>query len=111
MDWNRPVIELPEDIKTALAPKKDEGKKLKKPTNHIPPNSPWAICAVPTTETRNSRYLYQLMVDKNRRWTITLIDTSTGNRRNHASGSGGILSMNKQVYSGEDFAKLRGVSL
>jgi len=79
------------------------------PEPHLPPNSPWAICSPPASETRTDRFLFRLMVEPSRRWTITMINTDTAERKNHASGSGGIPAMNGQIYTGLEFARLRGV--
>jgi len=79
------------------------------PEPHLPPNSPWAVCSPPAAETRTDRFLFRLMVEPSRRWTITLINTDTAERKNHASGSGGIPAMNGQIYTGLEFARLRGM--
>jgi len=79
------------------------------PEPHLPPNSPWAVCSPPASETRTDRFLFRLMVEPSRRWTITTINTDTAERKNHASGSGGIPAMSGQIYTGLEFARLRGV--
>lgn len=101
MEWNRPEIQLPDYLK--------KQKEQKPSMQRLPPSSPWAVCLPPPEETWSERYLYQLQVDKNRKWIIRLIDTSTASRKNHSSGSKGALNMNGQIYSGIEFAKLRGV--
>jgi hypothetical protein len=123
MDWQRPLIKVPEDIialfrNPDITPKEvvlsgsrvsDVGVADSVPPVAVAPpiNSPWNICPPPEAPYDTEQYLYQLKVEKNRTWRIMLIDSTTADRRVYCSGKGAAVSLDGKTYNGREFAAFR----
>ena len=52
-------------------------------------------------------HLFRLTVMKNKAWKIDVLDLDTGSVINHCSGSGGLKSMDGQVYTGVELSDMQ----
>jgi hypothetical protein len=67
---------------------------------------PWKVAPPPTEGQVDEMHIFRLSVMKNRSWKIDVTDLNTGQLINHCSGSGGVKSMDGQVYTGTELYEL-----